>query len=623
MSSSKKNFQKNVNFYARTAPQIALRMPYYNCQNILLCQTGKGEVNLRKPLDGKWRYFHSTEDAQKEAKDWFSSLDLRKKEILYVYGMGLGYYYDAASKWLKKDEKRHLIFLEQDMGVLCRLFETDRGSQILRDKQVSIHFLQGMGHDKLLFERLSWIFIGQQVEVSALKLYAKEHSERFLELRHHIPYDAAVYNELIDEYRTYGMAFFRNFYPNMLELPKSLIGNRLFDKFQGVPAIICGAGPSLGKQLPLLKSYANRALLFSGGSSLNALIHGEIIPHFGVGIDPNDEQYNRLKATADYPIPFFYRNRMNHKAFNLIKGPRLYLTGAGGYDIANWFEEKLKIKGKLLDEGHNVINLCTEIAYALGCNPIIFVGMDLAYTDMKLYAPGVLQKSRSKASSIAAIDHSKLFQRKNIYGKNVYTEWKWVAESDWISKFSKEHSDITLINATEGGIGFVGVPNKSLQEVSKTFLKKKFDIKRLIGMGIEKGRMKGVTHKKIIKVMQELAESLERCRDYLDILLQEGELRRKQYRGKGNVFVSQMGQAALAEYDLVEEVGYRAVLDIFNTMFHRINYREFHELERISKKGTSKKYELKKVEIDCQRYSFLQTTALVNLYLLESAFKRG
>ena len=38
----------------------------------------------------------------------------------------------------------------------------------------------------------------------------------------------------------------------------------------------------------------------------------------------------------------------------------------------------------------------------------------------------------------------------DIYGKPIYTLWKWIAEANWIGDFAKAHPDITVINATEG-----------------------------------------------------------------------------------------------------------------------------------------------------------------------------
>ena len=135
----------------------------------------------------------------------------------------------------------------------------------------------------------------------------------------------------------------------MLQLPHAYNGNGLFECFKDVPAIICGAGPSLDKNIDLLARLKDKALIFAGSTALNALIGKKILPHFGAAIDPHIHQYSRVAAAEPFPYPFFYRNRLYHEALLAISGPRLYLTGDGGYATGNWFEKMLDIEGEDLE----------------------------------------------------------------------------------------------------------------------------------------------------------------------------------------------------------------------------------------------------------------------------------
>ena len=73
------------------------------------------------------------------------------------------------------------------------------------------------------------------------------------------------------EYLIQGRPYYSNFYKNLFELPKAKPASSLFSKFDKVPAIICGAGPSLEKNLPLLGTLKDRAIIFAGGTAMNAL----------------------------------------------------------------------------------------------------------------------------------------------------------------------------------------------------------------------------------------------------------------------------------------------------------------------------------------------------------------
>ena len=81
--------------------------------------------------------------------------------------------------------------------------------------------------------------------------------------------------------------FFESFYRNIFHLPESYSCNGLAGQFANVPAIICGDRPSLHKNIELLKTLTDRALIFAGNFLLNILNEYGIIPHFGAGVDPN------------------------------------------------------------------------------------------------------------------------------------------------------------------------------------------------------------------------------------------------------------------------------------------------------------------------------------------------
>src|SRR5262245_12990747 len=127
-------FTKNVSHWAPVCPREAASLPKLEVKGIALCQTGDGEWNIK--VEGKDEYYHAPGKALEEAKNWFQSLDLYGIGTLFVYGIGLGYYYLAAKEWLAKEKNRSLIFLEDDLRVIHLLFQTETGSEMLLQNQV-------------------------------------------------------------------------------------------------------------------------------------------------------------------------------------------------------------------------------------------------------------------------------------------------------------------------------------------------------------------------------------------------------------------------------------------------------------------------------------------------------
>ena len=329
-------------------------------------------------------------DSKESLSEWFANLPIKDVDLLYIFGVGTGDAYAIVKPWLMQNPNHTLIFLDDDLMAIRNLLETQNGSTILRDPQVQLHYFENLEDKSSPINELYWNTLSTKIIVSALPSYAKDKTQLFSELHHKLVYDATMRHALLQEFLQYGLPYFRNFYPNLFRLVGSSLGDSLKDQFRGIPAIICGAGPSMTRQLEILKSLDDRALIFAGGSALNALNAAGIQPHLGAGIDPNPDQYDRLSRNSAFELPFLYRNRLENRAFGLVHGPRIYITGSGGYDIAEWFEKQLGIKGEEIDEGFNVVNFCIDIARLWGCNPIIFVGMDLAFTEMQSYAKGIV-----------------------------------------------------------------------------------------------------------------------------------------------------------------------------------------------------------------------------------------
>ncbi len=604
---SEETLHKNLSLWSHLHPKEAIWLQYIDSSHLKFSKTEKKELNLKV---GK-SYFHDQKGALKEASKWFSSLSLSDIDVLYIYGLGLGYYYDAAKKWLKKSPDRHLVFLEDDLTALSKFFETKKAGSILKDSQVLIYYLSDI-EESDIFNKLFWNFPVAKFDCFALNHYEKTKGSKYLKLRHQLFHSIETKRAALLEYLNFGKDFFKNYYLNLFKLPSAYKGHSFFGKFKNVPAIICGAGPSLKKSIPLIKKLKDRAIIFAGSSSLTALDFDSIVPHFGVGIDPFPGQIERLGKIKNLDFPFFYRGRFNSSALEKIKGPKLFLSGSGGYDISKWFEKKFNIEGIDFEEGRNVITFALEIASLMGCNPIIFVGMDLAFTDMLQYSDGVISDNSFVKDSVK----EKVLIRKDIYGKDQQTLWKWVAESEWISDFATNNKNRVLINATEGGIGFSGVVNRPLKKVAEKYLTKRFNIERRIDNIVKKSKIR-LTKKRVITANDALKASLKNCIKYLDIIIKE---KKKMKRRVDNIEHLQSAESIVAECKLEEEIGYAYVLQIFNYVAEYYVEREFVKISRLStKRQVDKKKDI--LLLNEMKLKFLKKVAIENIKLIDQATK--
>lgn len=453
-------------------------------------------------------------------------IQLSHEEVFYFYGLSEKVYFECA-EWLKNPEHQ-LVFLEDDPGIIASFLKIPSAVQILSNLQVHIELIQDL--DALLAR-----FPAKRIEISGLPSKKKLKSLRLKILR------KATLSHALHTDRLHGYQPFYNFLRNLSQLPHSFYANGLKNAFRNVPAVICGAGPSLELTINTLRDLENKALIIAGGSTLAALSSKGVMPHFGMAIDPNLEEYRRFKNSFAFEVPLLYSTRVHPDVFRTQNGPFGYMRSGIGGIAELWMEEELGFTDPLLGdflspETVSVTPLCIAFAVFLGCNPILLNGIDMAYTGGNRYSSGVSDEK----ISLESIDKEKtaadrIIRKKDRQGKTVYSAVRWVMESASISHFAKSHKNIQFINTTLGGIGFKGIDFMPIEEAVHSF--KEQNLREEVLEKIGACPMPAFTKEKVLEQTENLRMSLLRVIDLLEILSQKKK-----------------GSAALAEMELEEEI---------------------------------------------------------------------
>jgi hypothetical protein len=497
----------------------------------------------------------------------YPEVDLIDTEQLCVYGLGSGDYYYRVEDWLRQKENR-LVFIEDDVEVLRSFCESEHAEKVLKNSRVQVCYLPYCDLGQ---------FSGCRIQIIASKDYQSK--PVFHKLSKDILEISALNDYLVNSDVFHNTIFFKNLYHNSMALPQSFRANGLFNHFKNVPAIICGAGPSLNKNIQFLKTLKNKSLILAGGSAINVLDTYGVSPNFVLGIDPTTNEAQGFGDSISYEVPHVYRLRLNPEALKIIHGPKLYVSGTGWFPIEGWVEESMGLGRGNFDEGYSVTCFAVEYAKALGCSPIIFVGVDLAYTDMKEYPEGL----KSPASSAITKEKHNWWgsaKVKDIYGNDVYTKWRWVVEADYISKVQRSPEHL-FINSTEGGMGVGDVPNISLKEVAAKYLQKQYDWSSYCHQ--EQQQLKTIDNSKASFILKELHESLGRCdllyQDLLEEILEFSER-------KNDGWWTDNGKVALLQVSLEEEVAYSQLLHYFEEPIDRHlkkqNKNLYQDVQKIS-----------------------------------------
>jgi hypothetical protein len=475
--------------------------------------------------------------------EWQKNLPLQHAQVLYLYGIGDGSAAVQLRYWLKEKPQRRLIFLEPRQHRIVQFLQQPLAKEVLQERQVEIYHLPARQEKSHLIQEMAERFPFGSVFLSPHPSLPSSEKRAFS--RTHLQLmrkTAQTHSHFID--RRYHHLPLQNLLQNLRHLPTAFYVNAMKDAFQDVPAIICGAGPSLQHSIEELRQMENRALIFAGGSAIAALSSQGISPHFAIAVDPNEDEMQRLQNSFAFEAPFLFATRLYKDGLAACNGPFGYVrSGMAGIEEI-WFEEELGLLEPILGahlsaDALTVTALAAAIAYHFGCNPILFDGLDLAYTGSCRYADGVMAPEETQKTLQPA---DRLIARRDRHGKKVTSAVRWVMESSGLAKLVRRHRDRRWVNCTAGGLGIPGVEAKNLSEMRAGFSQAR-DLRGEIHRAIQHSPMPPNTASILTEKTGELCRSLQSVLKHLEILARDDN----------------RGRSALAEIELRDELAYSII----------------------------------------------------------------
>ncbi|WP_052768350.1 motility associated factor glycosyltransferase family protein [Campylobacter lari] len=404
--------------------------------------------------------------------------------VLFFYGLGNGILYKAL---LSNPIRNHLIVFEEELEIIYLVFHYLDLSEEIRNEKV------------VLFYTPLTTFTQLDVLMS--------------------------YSTIRNYYKIYNLFIHSNFYSscntnttnqNIIQAIKSnhlRVGNAPSDSLQGITqltrnlvslltnpslkdllkqrkgkienAIIVSTGPSLIKQLPLLKEYANKASIICADSAYPILAKHNIKPDYVLMLERDDvvikcfdndfKEFDKgilfILASVVHQKAIEYLKR-NNRQFMLVHRPLPFAQSLNMNDYG------------YLGTGMSVANMAYELAVKLGHKNIILIGQDLAYDENgkshpKDYVHGeAIENDRKEGLFITA------------YGGNGKVEtnkwWKVFKET-----FEKDIAlmnplGINTYNATEGGARIEGSIEKPFKELCENLLKENKVLFKIINTSTSK-----------------------------------------------------------------------------------------------------------------------------------------
>lgn len=405
-----------------------------------------------------------------EAQKWAEQYSVKNLQtVIIMFGFGNGIFAREIIKKMDKDNR--LIVFEPSYTIFNYVLHEYNIDDILKDERIGL-VIQGINENELpsvVSNTLSWENLFSKIECTHPG-YDKLFPDYYNQLKELIINNTFISLIAKNTNQALGKLSVDNALTNIPYLKEA---NTIWDLDalfpKDIPVIIVAAGPSLNKNIDILKQAKGKSIILAVDRAYETLLEHNIEPDFVVLLDP----VKTLKMCGNKP------NFTTPLLCKLEGSPEIMENHIGKkiiFDCKTYIEKLYQLLDKRfyhITSGGSVATAAFAICANLRFKRIIFVGLDLAFQG-ELSHSGSIQddKKRLKKHFDIYVD--------GIDGNKVKTRNDWYSFKVWFEYVFTQLPDIDIIDATEGGARINGTRIMTLQEVVLNYCNKEINCSDLI-----------------------------------------------------------------------------------------------------------------------------------------------
>ena len=542
-------------------PALAQQVELVDELDMVTCEPTRSGVLTCKALGEQAEavYLHSRYDPQKEATRWAAGAlahgakledrDAGRVPMCYIIdGFGLGYHVRALYEKLAGDA--FVVVSEPNVALLRTALELADFSEMFSSGRLVV---VTRPERQEIFDKLK--AHGHRMMMGTVFTQPLQ--------RLNTPFHQTV-RQLVTEYAAFLRATLLTALGNSIRTCGNLLANLptyvstpsigvLRSRFAGCPAVVVSAGPSLRRNIEVLKKIREQVVLIAVQTTLKPLLAEGIRPDYVTSLD-----YHQVSQGF-----FAGLEAADLEGVELVAEPKAhpsvidyYRTRGTVMLLGNEFA-RLVLRGGTefehddLPAGSTVAHVAFYLAQYLGADPIIFVGQDLAFTDNVYYSPGTRlhQVWRGEFNRFGTVEMKEwerivrsrgtLRQVEDQHGQQIYTDEQMFT---YLQQFEKDFAacGATVIDATEGGAKKQACQTMTLAQAAQQYCRgpieqQRFAYRRgLARPGDDKQEAARTLVAKRMDEVDELLqigqETLTIVREMLDLVEDQQALNRKMVR---------------------------------------------------------------------------------------------
>ena len=261
--------------------------------------------------------------------------------------------------------------------------------------------------------------------------------------------------------------------------------NALKGAFKDKPVILVSTGPSLSKNIWRLKEIQGKVIIVAVAQALRILLAYDIKPDFICTVDFGEVNMTHFEGLMDSDVPLVALNRTYAPLLKKWRGPK-FIASTINPGLEDTIAGILDDRGQV-EQGGSVAHFAFGFALHLGCDPLVFIGQDLALSEGLSHNPNadsagkisiedgvikwVVDDPRSESLNKQAHSMGEAVFVPGYFNEPVLTN---IGLASFITAFEdiikRTAKDRTVINATEGGARIHGAGQMSLERVITKYI---------------------------------------------------------------------------------------------------------------------------------------------------------
>lgn len=372
-------YLRNIHCLRQTHPELVSRLDNLqpaSCYQWVETQTEHPTLEIQvsqNPI-----LLHSRHDPMREAKREIRALSIDTPSSFIFLGLGLGYSLEVL--WdLHREETTGLLLVERNIELFYFFLHRRDWTSILSSPNLRIVIPSKpadiVPHAHSLLPHIMGSGIRFVDHRPLYQIYTEFYAGCVACLRRFLQQAAAESEFLVQ----YGSLVQRNAIRNLPAMCRSHGLGPLRDYYKDQPAVLIAAGPSLHRNLAYLKKYRKYFFVFCVDTAYPLILQEGIVPDFVAATDPtelNQSHFQGLPPRED--VVLLFESDVYSAIPDEWQGPLIFVNSEKA-SINLWIEEIAGPFGSF-DQGLSVAHTQFTAASWMGCNPMILIGHDFAYS---------------------------------------------------------------------------------------------------------------------------------------------------------------------------------------------------------------------------------------------------